>query len=323
MFSNLLVPLDGTAESAVALAPARALVATTGARLTLLRVVPSPDRGDAGATAAREYLGRIAGGLTASGTGCEVAVRAGEPAAMIVDEARERRADLVVMATHGRSGIGRAVLGSVAEGVLAGGRVPVLLVRPGGRPVSAVRALLVPLDGSPGGAIALGIALGLARATGAGLVLLQVVVPLSVAAHGADAMTGPGDWIWDPTWDEEAVRAAQVYVDGMAGRLRHAGVAAESRAVLAEPGQSVAAVVNATAEAVDTDVVVMSTHALTGPVRTLVGSVTDEIVRTGRRGVLLIRRDAPFVEHGHRPIAAAVAAVSAPPAPIAAVVPGG
>src|SRR5688572_14238679 len=178
--------------------------------------------------AAGEFLQRVADGLIANGTACAVAVRAGEPAATIVEAARERQADLVVMATHGRSGIGRAVLGSVAEGVLAGGRVPVLLVRPGGRPVSTVRALLVPLDGSPGGAIALGIALGLARATGASLVLLQVVVPLSAAAYGGDSLTGADGWTWDPTWDDEAVRAAQGYEDGMAGRLRHAGVVVES-----------------------------------------------------------------------------------------------
>jgi nucleotide-binding universal stress UspA family protein len=299
---ELLVPLDGTADSAVAIAPARALVAAAGARLTLLRAVPA-GHGDEGAAA--EYLRRVAAGLTSNGVLCEAVVRAGEPAETIVAEARERRCELIVMATHGRSGIGRAVLGSVAEGVLAGGRTPVLLVRPGGHPVSSIRTLLVPLDGSPGGSIALGLALALGRATGAALVLVQVVVPLPLQPHAVDASSGASGWEWDPSWDEQAVAAARVYVDGMAERLRHAGVKADGRAVVAERGQDVAGVVNATAEAVDADVVVMSTHALTGPVRTLFGSVTDKVVRTGRRGVLLIRRDAPFVDRAHHPAATA------------------
>src|SRR5690349_1079564 len=173
---DLLIPLDGTPESAIAIAPARALVAAAGARLTLLRAVPEGNVDENGAAA--EYLRRIVDGLAANGVQCEAVLRTGEPAGTILAEARERRCDLVVMATHGRSGIGRAVLGSVAQGVLADGRTPVLLVRPGGHPVSAIRTLLVPLDGSPGGAIALGLALGLARATGAALVLVQVVVRL-------------------------------------------------------------------------------------------------------------------------------------------------
>jgi nucleotide-binding universal stress UspA family protein len=115
-------------------------------------------------------------------------------------------------------------------------------------------------------------------------------------------------WAWDPTWDEEAMRAARAYLGGMAGRLRRAGMAVESRVVLAEAGQNAAATINATAEAVDADVVVVSTHALTGPVRTLLGSVTDQVVRTGRRGTLVIRRDAPFVGRERQPAPTAATA---------------
>jgi nucleotide-binding universal stress UspA family protein len=82
-------------------------------------------------------------------------VRQGEPAAQIVEEILAASVDLVAMATHGRSGLQRAMLGSVAERTLERSPVPVLVQRPGGKRVTEIRTLLVPVDGSPGGALAL------------------------------------------------------------------------------------------------------------------------------------------------------------------------
>jgi nucleotide-binding universal stress UspA family protein len=65
----------------------------------------------------------------------ETSVWYGSASLSIVDAARLRRADLIVMFSHGRTGVGRLVLGSVAESVLRGTRVPVLIVRPEGTPV--------------------------------------------------------------------------------------------------------------------------------------------------------------------------------------------
>jgi nucleotide-binding universal stress UspA family protein len=78
--------------------------------------------------AARAHLGHIAAGLAAEGVPADPAVRAGDPAHEIVAEAADRGADLIAMATHGRSGLTRAFLGSVAERVVATSPVPVLLV---------------------------------------------------------------------------------------------------------------------------------------------------------------------------------------------------
>src|SRR6185295_7114178 len=114
---------------------------------------------------------------------------------------------------HGRSGISRAVLGSVTQAVLANSRVPVVLVRPGGRRLDHLRSLLVPVDGSPGGAVALGTAYDLAQATGAGLRLLEVAVPIPPYVYGAAAWNSAG--FVDPAWDAEALAAAKAYVDGI------------------------------------------------------------------------------------------------------------
>jgi nucleotide-binding universal stress UspA family protein len=88
---------------------------------------------------------------------------------LILEQRCAQRADLIITRTHARAGLGRAVLGSVTERVLSVSGVPVLLLRPGRRRVTYVRTLLVPIDGSPGGAVALGTAIGLAQATGAAL----------------------------------------------------------------------------------------------------------------------------------------------------------
>jgi Universal stress protein family len=66
------------------------------------------------------------------------------------------------------------------EQVLRSGSVPVILLRPGGRRITDVRRLLVPVDGSPGGALALATAVGLARATSASISLVEVAMPIPI-----------------------------------------------------------------------------------------------------------------------------------------------
>jgi len=78
---------------------------------------------------AREYLNPIAAGLRSRGVRVAVQVRRGEPTAEILAAARESGADLVAMTTHGRSGFGRLLFGSVAEAVLRQSAVPVFLMR--------------------------------------------------------------------------------------------------------------------------------------------------------------------------------------------------
>jgi nucleotide-binding universal stress UspA family protein len=295
VFQKLLVPLDGTAESAVALPLARLVAAATGAELRLLRVIhPHGDNAREADTAeARRSLERIREELEPSGLSVESTVRqSGSPGAEIEQEAKRWGADLIVMATHGRSGLRRAVLGSVAEHVLTHSSRPLLLVRPGGHRVTQLTTLLVPVDGSPGAALALGTAVPLAQATSARLVLLQVVVP--AAAYMVQDVTGMSSVMLDPAWDEEALAGAQQYVSGLTTRLQGIGVVAEGRAVLgtmAETlmGRVTTPIVDA-ADDVAADIVVMSTHALTGPVRTVVGSTADEVVRNARRPVLLVRQ---------------------------------
>jgi nucleotide-binding universal stress UspA family protein len=134
----VLVPLDGSSLAEGALAPAVGF-AKAGAKLVLLRAVeahgtPFVDPAEAQVAAIEEgenYLAGVAARARLAGaTDVETSVWYGPPVRAIVDAAAFRKADLIVMSTHGRSGLGRIVLGSVAESVLRATATPILLLRP-------------------------------------------------------------------------------------------------------------------------------------------------------------------------------------------------
>jgi nucleotide-binding universal stress UspA family protein len=287
MFTKILVPLDGTPESNAALPIARTLASASQAQVTLLRVVADQRRhGDPDvAGAARAVLTELASEVAGAGIQVDAIVRAGEPADEIVKLVREQATGLIVMCTHGRAGLTRTVLGSTAEKVLTHCGVPLVLLRPGGRPISTIRTLLVPFDGSPGGAVALGMAVQLARATGAAIRLFEVAIPIPAYMYGAYGLNSAS--FIDPAWAEEAFTSARAYVEGIAARLRGNGLVADGEA---REASSPAAAIVSLADSTSTDLIVMSSHALTGPARALFGSVADAVVRTATCPVLVVHR---------------------------------
>ena len=147
-FHRILVPLDGSALAESALTQAMNL-AEGGATLMLVRAaeacrLPGVDPTEAQVQVVREaeqYLDEVVARLRRQGgTKVETSVWYGPADAAIVDAARTRHADLIVMSTHGRSGLGRLIVGSVAESVLRGTTTPILLVRLPEVPVQAPAA---------------------------------------------------------------------------------------------------------------------------------------------------------------------------------------
>jgi len=141
---TLIVPLDGSTMAEGALPRATEMARATGARLILLRAVqahtfPGADPIEAQVNAVREaetYLTGVAERLGALGvTDIKRSVWYGPAAAAIVEAANFNRADMIVMTTHGRTGVGRLVMGSVAESVLRGTTMPILIIREAGAPV--------------------------------------------------------------------------------------------------------------------------------------------------------------------------------------------
>jgi nucleotide-binding universal stress UspA family protein len=142
---TILVPLDGSPLAELALTHAADLARDKGAKLVLLRaaeartLVGDPTEAQVAAVReAEEYLTATRERVVRTGVSdVEVSVWYGPPAEAIVDAARYRNAGLIVMSSHGRSGLGRLVLGSVAETVLRATVIPILLIRPGEAPLEA------------------------------------------------------------------------------------------------------------------------------------------------------------------------------------------
>jgi len=146
-FKRILIPLDGSALSEEILQPALELGSLAQAEYVLVRVVEpfivvdyaplaQASRLDTKLTQeqmaeARHDLDRVAERLRTTGRSIHVRVLLAEqPAVAILDEAHRQDADLIAMTTHGRSGLARLLLGSVADKVLRGAALPVLLQRP-------------------------------------------------------------------------------------------------------------------------------------------------------------------------------------------------
>jgi nucleotide-binding universal stress UspA family protein len=291
MRRTILIPVDGSPLSEEALVGAHALFGDTDARIVLTRVVPWPYlSGDAPELAvaravaeARAYLAEFPARFPRVPVDQTIVVE-GPPAEKIGEVARQVGADLIVMATHGRSGLGRAVFGSVADAVVRTSPIPVLLVPAGATPASPrdrSPLILVPLDGSPLSARALGPAGELAAALDASLCLLRVVETPPVAY--ADFATYVP---YDPTPELEV---AQRYLDDVAAELRVRGLRVT---VCTSLGAAVAAIGEA-ARALAADLVAMSTHGSGGLRRLLVGSVTAGVVRQRIAPVLVVNAGTP------------------------------
>jgi nucleotide-binding universal stress UspA family protein len=138
---TILVPLDGSLMAEAALGPAADLARITGAKLVLLRAgqthtltMADPVNAQVDVMQeAQEYLEVVRKRLDEAGDlSVESSAWYGPAVESIVDAARCRAADLIVMSSHGRSGVSRLVMGSVAESVLRATTVPILLIRPHG-----------------------------------------------------------------------------------------------------------------------------------------------------------------------------------------------
>jgi nucleotide-binding universal stress UspA family protein len=202
-------------------------------------------------------------------------------AAAIVDAASERHAELIVMSTHGRGGLGRWLWGSVADQVLRRANVPLLLV-----PATCERAwtadrprrILVPLDGS---ALSEAIVPFVERIAGPldSEVILLTVVPLPVAATvGAGGILPP---------EELTARESEALgqLSPLRTRLESKGLRVRTLATVGEAADGICRIAGQEVA----DLIAMSTHGRGGLGRLMFGSVALEVLRQSVLPVLMIR----------------------------------
>lgn len=202
--------------------------------------------------------------------------RDGEASAVVLDVAERIGADLIVLGTHGRTGLLRLLAGSVAEAVLRQAHCPVLALRGGDKPLPPrheIQSILVPTDHSPEGRSALTVARELARDLGARLVLLHVTLPVE---------TTPGVPPYPVNLREELE-----ILDTLRWQVEGKDLKSRVETVLRR-GDIAAEVLGAAREAA-VDLIVMGTHGRTGLRRLLMGSVAEEVVRSAECPVLVVR----------------------------------
>jgi nucleotide-binding universal stress UspA family protein len=296
----ILVPLDGSqqAEAALPYAEAIASVMGDGIRLfgvtepessnpILIRLQQDLEIRTRLAGQAQSYLNQVASRASPPELEVSSVVAEGDPATEILRAAQAADIVLIAMVTHGRSGLQRWALGSVADKVMRMSQVPTLLIRPPEtqakqEPV-ALKRLLVPLDGSAMAESAIEPAARLSQATGATLILLRVEPWLSTN----NAFVAEG--VYSPDFSEfesEQQVLAQQYLDGLRDQLPD-GLACQTLVLRGFPSPMLKDYCTSN----QIDLVVMSTHGRSGVARFVVGSKADNLVRSGAPVLLIPPRE--------------------------------
>lgn len=303
MYERILVPLDGSESAENVLPWVEDIARKLEAEILLLRVLTESDDGvldnyfQTVLTSAERYLEEISDWLTGNGLRSSYeALAGGNISEEILDYAASRNAGLIVMATHGRSGLKRLLKGSVAEGVVREADRAVILIRSGGdcpeSPLEkGVNKILVPLDGSPQSGTIIPWVAELAGEIGAEVVLLQVIRPTYSAAT-LDAGAGIVELPF-PTEEMESiiVRATK--------ELRETGRPLEERGIFTVPlvvtGEASREICRITKE-VNAGLIAMATHGRAGIDRWLLGSVADKVLHAADVPLMLVRTTATVPE---------------------------
>ena len=304
---RILVPLDFSSHSARALQYARTFARQFGARLALLHVVEAFPidyiLGLRSAKIANHYLvqqararlQQVTKQMAGAGRAPDSWVAFGRPFREITRAAKERAVDLIILATHGYTGLRHIQLGSTAERVVRHAPCPVLVVRvapsdePRGKAEQAllqnakpsafnVRKILVPVDFSPQSAKALEYALPFARCFHSAMVLLHVI-------HAdylfADSDYGGLDY---PELLDELQQAGRKQLGDLARSIPQK-YPVTTVLKTGHPGYSIVE----TADKLGIDLIITATHGRTGFKRALLGSTAEFVVRHAHCPVLALR----------------------------------
>ena len=304
MDRHILVPLDGSRLAATALPYALTLARASAARISLLAVVASPPEhaGLPSATAQESderlvtestaYLESVAVAMRADGATVTTVVRHGNPAEEVLIASEDEGCSLIVISTHGRTGLERIRRGSVAQHVLRHAIIPTLVVRPGDdaptEGEATIAAITVALDGSALAEEVLPIATQIAAALSVPLTLLRVIPSLTaLASTGWDA----GYSAYYPVTEEmerDEERAVEEYLQAVATRLRAPGLEVRTcreRSVTSRAAEMIAAALAKQ----PAGIAIMASHGRGGVLRWALGSTAEEVLDQSPCPILIVR----------------------------------
>jgi nucleotide-binding universal stress UspA family protein len=293
----IIVPLDGSELAEASLPYAAALAEALHTHLVLVTVWEGTES-ELGATfpamamdiekSATNYFSLYLDGIRARYSPADHArdlVRMGDATEQILKAIEETGARMAVIATHGRSGIGRWIYGSTAGRLMRSSPVPIIAVGPNVPARSdktAVKHVMVPLDGSPLSEKALPVAAALASSLAAKVSLVRGV-RWAVQAYPYSL---PDAYI--PQIDDELEAGAKAYLRRIEGEVKaaNAGIDLDAFVVRGAVADGLMDVV----EKQSVDLVVMTTHARAGIARAALGSTADRMLQ-GKAPVLLVPPD--------------------------------
>lgn len=298
MYDKLLIPLDGSPAAEAVLRYVDILQRGTKVPIELVNAIDVSAITSYRATenarflhkliagaedASQNYLRRIEARLKSFDV--SRTVRQGRAADVIIECAMSTPRTLIAMATHGRSGLQRWLLGSIAEKVLRGTQNPLFLVRSTDndlrQSVDSLRSIIVPLDGSALAASVLPTATELAKRLAVGVVLFRAFELAAKAYYGSEEFL--------PNYGEltnQVKVEARAYLDERAGELRMKDVS-NVTAIVSEglPADEILRCVGDHPNSF----VTMCTHGRSGVQRWRLGSVTETVVRHSTAPVLVLR----------------------------------
>jgi len=290
-YQKVLVSLDSSSLAERTIPYARAIAARKGSEVILFTVATSGIRFD---RPLESYLDNIAKDLKMQGITASPVIAYGDTADQIIDFADANKTDLIIMSTHGHAGIKRWVLGSIAQKVLQGTNIPVLLVKSKAPEIPLVefRKVLLPLDGSAFAEIAISHVKELAEGSETEVVLLQVTEPPPPIA---DAPPGWADGVplnWADYADKLIAQMrgqALQYLEKVKTTFEDKGIKIRSHVAVGKATEKIMHV----AQGENVDLIVMGTHGRSGISRWVHGSVASGIEAESLQPLLLIRPGPP------------------------------
>jgi len=296
MYKRMLVPLDGSEVAEVVLPYARKLAGRLGIEVILLHISSQGLKDFHPMTQA--YIEHVAN-IIKTGAISPITVRGdlviGYPSDEILRYAEEKKVDLIVVASHGRSGRKRSEMGSVAERVLRSAKTPVLLV-PASEPNAVpfdqwpTRELIVPLDGSELAETVLPHVEELAGKGGlsyAKVVLVRACEPPAMPTYYSPELSAM-PLHWGQYAQQETARCKQVsteYLGNIENRLKAKGIEVRSEVLVGKASDEVVNYVNKNPHSL----IVMATHGRSGLSRLVYGSVALNILVGVSNPILVIK----------------------------------
>jgi nucleotide-binding universal stress UspA family protein len=290
MLKKILVPLDGSELGELALVYAKELAGAIDLEVQMACATEHQDK--ATIRMCSLYLDKVAERLHTQvkranpKSEVKTVIIDGDPATALVEYPEKEGVDLIIMMSHGRSGIMPWAMGGTASKVIQRSETPVLLVRASKalnkrRPVQVFKKILLPLDGSSMGEAALPYVITIAKALDSEVILMRVV---ETVQH-VHTVGGPDHFAYSEQIIELAKNESVAYLDNVRQHFDKGNVHIRTIVRTGDPAQEI---IRLSAEE-NINVVAMSSHGKSGITRWVMGSVFSKVLQAGETPLLLVR----------------------------------